>query len=102
MSITYETRRESFGEAMESAKTRQMKIYMCLDMYGAMTSDEIMDKLGYTDPNSVRPRLTELKQMGKVEACGKKLNRLGTLNIALWKVKEKAAPDGANIEDGKG
>ncbi len=103
MSITSETRREAYYESLETAKNRRDEIYLLLNRYGPMTSEEIMDCLGCTNPNCVRPRLSELKEAGLIEACGKKLAKCGKVHIAVWKVAEieRAAPDGANIEDGK-
>lgn len=88
MSITEETRREAYYESQNKAPTRRYEIYRLLKEKGPMTSDEIMDKLGYTSPNSVRPRLTELKQAGLIETCGKKLAKCGKVHIAVWQVVE--------------
>lgn len=36
-----------------------------------LTDREIMERLGYTDPNSTRPRVTELVKSGVLRECGK-------------------------------
>ena len=89
MSITAETRREAYYESQNQAPTRRYEIYRLLKENGPMTSDEIMDALGYTSPNSVRPRLTELKQAGILETCGKKLSKCGKVHIAVWQVTDE-------------
>lgn len=83
MSITYETRREAY-ERVEP-KSIRMKITKLLIERGAMTSTEIMDHMGYTNPNTVRPRLTELKADGVIQAIGKRKNRYGA-NEAVWEI----------------
>lgn len=67
MSITRQTRNASYRKLNPLA--RQAKI---LEVLGnkEMTSREIATVLGYTDMNAVRPRITELVAMGKIEVCG--------------------------------
>lgn len=88
MSITEETRREAFYESQNTADTRKKEIYGVLERYGPMTSEEIMDCLGFSNPNCIRPRLTELKEEGLIETCGKKLAKCGRIHIAVWQVTE--------------
>ena len=57
MSITAETRRES---------------------------EEIMFGMGFSEPNQVRPRLTELKALGLVKATEKRRSRRTGKNTAVW------------------
>ncbi len=83
MSVTYETRREAY-ERVEP-KSIRMKITRLLTDEGAMTSSEIMDRMGFTNPNTVRPRLTELKADGVIQAVGKRKNRYGA-NEAVWEI----------------
>ncbi len=35
-----------------------------------MTDREVMERLGFTDPNAVRPRITKLVAIGLLEECG--------------------------------
>mgnify|MGYP002569865369 CR=1 FL=1 len=96
MSITEETRREAYYEAEQMAPTRRRIIYGALKKYGPQTADELMDRLGYNDPNCVRPRLTELKQAGLIEAVGRRTSRRTGKSGAVWQVTEieRAAPGG--------
>ena len=52
MSITQETRREAY-ERVEPRSIR-MKIADLLASEGGMTSSEIMERMGYANPNTVR------------------------------------------------
>lgn len=83
MGYTEECRREAFERA--ERESIRMKITKLLTEDGAMTSSEIMEKMGYTNPNTIRPRLTELKQDGVIQAVGKRKNRFGT-NEAVWEI----------------
>lgn len=83
MSITQETRREAY-ERVEPRSIR-MKITDLLTNEGGMTSSEIMERMGYSNPNTVRPRLTELKADGVIQAAGKRKNRYGA-NEAVWEI----------------
>jgi hypothetical protein len=69
---------------------RQWLIFGILEQYGAMTAREVCSKLGSDDMNYVRPRLTELVQMGKIEIIGKKRDSVTNRNTSVYQViKEK-------------
>lgn len=85
MSVTAETRRQAYYESRESAPSRKKLIYQTLEERGPMTANELMEWLGYTDPNCVRPRLSELKEEGLVVAERTKRNRQGRA-VALWEL----------------
>ena len=104
MSIPEETRREAYYESLEDAPTRRKVIYQKLRESGPMTAETLMAVMGYMNPNSVRPRLTELKEQGLVRAVGKAHNRAGK-NVTLWEAIppediESAAPGGNDTESG--
>ena len=65
---------------------RQWLIYGILEQYGAMTAREVCIRLGSDDMNYVRPRLTELVQMGKVEIIGKKKDTATNRNTSVYQV----------------
>ena len=88
MSITEETRREAYYEAEQLAPTRRRIIYGALKKYGPQTADELMERLGYDDPNCVRPRLTELKKEGLIEALGRRTSKRTGKSGAVWQVVE--------------
>ena len=90
MSITQETRRESY-EAVKP--TTQQRRVIILDILGdqSMTATEIAEMLyvrGVTpfyERNFAAPRLTELKAEGKVKTVGKRLCGKTGRKIAVWK-----------------
>jgi len=90
VSITQETRRESYEVVKPTAHQRRAVI---LEILGdrEMTANEIAETLykkGITpfyERNFAAPRLTELKAEGKVTTVGKRLcNRTGRM-ISVWK-----------------
>lgn len=83
--ITHETRKEAYETA-----PRLIRRQAVLEALGKdrLTAREIMSKMGFTDPNSVRPRVTELMQDGIIEACGKKKDAVTRKTVAIFKIKE--------------
>lgn len=69
MKITHETRRESFEQLDPSG--RKAAILTELER-GDGTALEIMRRMGFTDPNRVRPRLNELDRAGYIFQIGKR------------------------------
>lgn len=65
---------------------RQWLIYEILEEYGSMTAREVCEKLGSNDMNYVRPRLTELVQMGKVEIIGKKKDTATNRTTSVYQI----------------
>ena len=64
---------ESFHTQKESgsAVSYRMGIFQTLTTRGApMTDRELMEELGATDPNYVRPEVTRLKQLGVIREAG--------------------------------
>jgi predicted ArsR family transcriptional regulator len=90
MSITNETRRESYEAVKPTAHQRRAVI---LEILGdrEMTANEIAEilYLGGVTPhyerNFAAPRLTELKAAGKVKTVGKRLCPKTGRKIAVWK-----------------
>lgn len=82
MGIPEETRRESY---IQRPVTRAEKI---LDFMGEreLTARQIARGMGFSDPNAVRPRLTELKSEGRVKAVGKAKNDLTGRIESIWRV----------------
>lgn len=96
MSITEETRREAYYDSRTLAITRRQVVYSALKKYGPQTVDELMERLGYNDPNCIRPRLTEMKKDGLVETCGKRTSKRTGKTTAVWQVAEiKEVPGSA-------
>lgn len=85
MSITSETRRESYESVQERLPRMQERILSVLKERGAMTAEEIMREIGTSNPNCVRPRLTELSRKGRIRASEKKMGGNGR-KTAVWEV----------------
>lgn len=87
--ITQETRKGSYLEILPKRESRRQIILSLLDQ-GPMTASEITEALlqqgviRYYDRNFAAPRLTELKQAGRVAVVGKRIcPRTGKL-VAVW------------------
>ena len=89
MSITDETRRESYEAVRPTAQRRRDAILEILEE-GDMTANEIAEALhknGHTphcERNFAAPRLTELKGEGKVNVVGKRVCEKTGRNLAVW------------------
>lgn len=91
--ITKETRRESYDAILPKAKERARLV---LETLGgrSMTVSEITEelvsagKIPYFNRNYVAPRLTELKDMGIVETCGRRKATRSNATEAVWRRKE--------------
>lgn len=93
MSITDETRRDSYIETLPKTNDRKSLIKYLLQIKD-MTAHELTEQLlilgliPYYDRNFVSPRLTELKEAGQVEVVGKKYSKRTDRNVAVWAIKE--------------
>lgn len=84
--ITEETRRESYFITKEKVTDKRSKEILKVLGNKEMTANEIRKVLGYSDLNAVRPRLTELKDKGIIEAVGKKYDKDTKRSVAMFKV----------------
>ena len=90
MSITQETRRESY-EAVKPTIMRRRAVILEILGNREMTATEIAEMLyirGVTpfyERNFAAPRLTELKAEGKVKTVGKRFSGKTGRNSAVWK-----------------
>lgn len=93
MSITDETRRDSYIEVLPKTNDRKSLIKYLLQIKD-MTAHELTEQLlilgliPYYDRNFVSPRLTELKEAGQVEAVAKRYCERTDRQVAVWKLKE--------------
>jgi hypothetical protein len=87
---TRETRRESYAAILPKIKKRSTQI---IDTLGdrEMTASEITEELvtagivPYFNRNYVAPRLSELKDMGIVETCGRRKSTRSNATEAVWR-----------------
>lgn len=93
MSITRETRRASYAGIKNQTGPRRTLILELLER-SPMTAHELTEELlslgliPYYDRNFVSPRLTELKEAGKVEVVVKKYCQRTDRQVAVWAIKE--------------
>ena len=50
-----------------------------------MTARQIAYKLGFSDLNAVKPRLTELRKAGKIKAIGKAYDETTQRNVTVYR-----------------
>lgn len=90
MSITKETRRESFYAILPTLTQRQRTVLQILRECGDLTAQEIASELfrrritPTDERNFAAPRLTELCDMGAVKAFGKKKCAKTGRNVTVW------------------
>ena len=94
--ITTETRRESYDAILPKVKDRARLVLETLGSR-SMTVSEITEELvaagriPYFNRNYVAPRLTELKDMGIVETCGRRKATRSDATEAVWRRTEVRA-----------
>lgn len=87
---TRETRKASYNAVLPKVNDRCRLILKTLGNK-EMTVSEITDELvaageiPYYNRNYVAPRLTELKEMGVVETCGRRKSTRSDANEAVWR-----------------
>ena len=87
---TMETRRESYTAIQPKVNKRSNLILATLGTK-EMTVSEIAEELvkagvvPYFNRNYVAPRLTEMKDMGIVETCGRRKSTRSNANESVWR-----------------
>jgi len=90
MNISGETRRESYHAVLPNINIRQEVVLKILKEWGDMTAQEIAYILHWSgltpsdERNYAAPRLTELKQAGKVRETGKKICDRTGRTVTVW------------------
>ena len=80
-SVTQTTRKESW---LQRPTPRATQILYTLGNR-TMTARQIATEMGFSDLNAVKPRLTELQSMGRIEAINKGYDELTGRNVAIWR-----------------
>lgn len=92
MSITEQTRNESYDELRKSLPSKQEVVMFILNHSDEMTAREVaedMFHMGFTNTrerNNAQPRLNELVKKNLVEVVGKTHDKVTNRNVALYKV----------------
>lgn len=84
MDICRQTRRESYKALNPNARYAQ--ILDVLKDGEELTAREIMQRLNYTDTNTVKPRLTELRMMNMVKVIGKRKCTATGKTVSVYKI----------------
>ena len=87
MSITTECRRE--GNRKVDRQTRYKQILSTLQDK-EMTAREIAYALHFSDLNAVKPRLTELRDKGIVEAIDRRKDPITNVEVTVYRRAENA------------
>jgi hypothetical protein len=87
---TRETRRASYEAVLPKVNDRCTLILETLgtrEMTVSEITDQLVDagRLPYFNRNYVAPRLTELKDMGVVETCGRRKSTRSNATEAVWR-----------------
>jgi hypothetical protein len=93
LTITNETKRESYESIQPLLGQRQLEVYTVLRSYGPFgaTANELatlMAVFGYfpkPERNFVHPRLNELVEMGRVEVAGKRKCNVSGRTCAVYR-----------------
>lgn len=91
--ITKETRRQSYDAIVPKVKERARLVLETLgnrEMTVSEITEELVKtgKIPYFNRNYVAPRLTELKDMGIVETCGRRKATRSDATEAVWRRTE--------------
>lgn len=92
MSITHETRLESYLRILPNLSERQAQVLSCLAEYGAATANELAQYMTdkgifpYFSRNFVHPRLNELVKLGEVKVVGKRRDSITDRTTSVYMV----------------
>ena len=87
---TKETRRESYDAILPKVKERARLILETLgskEMTVSEITEELVNsgKIPYFNRNYVAPRITEMKDMGILETCGRRSSTRSSATEAVWR-----------------
>lgn len=68
---------------------KQLEVFELLAKENNLTDSEIMQMLGYKDPNKVRPRRKELVDLQLIEENGKRACNVTKINVYQWRMRKK-------------
>lgn len=64
----------AYASSHDTLSRREQDIHHVLLKHGAMTDREVMTKLGFVDPNTTRPRITQLIKSDWASECGEAID----------------------------
>lgn len=81
--ITNLTRRESYLKRPINPRSKEILITLGTR---SLTARQIAKEMGFSDLNSVKPRLTEMAEQGIVHTVGTMKDELTGRSVALWRI----------------
>lgn len=67
----HENSLQAYRQTAPARLTRTQVIMQWIAGRGPVTDRQVMQGLGFSDPNKVRPRITELVDLGDLVECGR-------------------------------
>ena len=67
---------------------RELDILGILQRHGALTDREVMEYLGFKDPNAARPRITDLIKRRLVVECGNTKDKLTGKTVRVTRIED--------------
>ena len=80
-----DTSHEAAAAIADETSLLRARALTTLKRHGALTADEVASHMGET-VLSVRPRITELSQLGQVRDSGERRPNISGRNAIVWKV----------------
>lgn len=89
---------KAYREAFDALQGRKRKVFNYLAMYGAQTDRQVMDGLGYSDMNNVRPRITELMADNLADEVGHTKCPVTQRQVRVVKAITECKPNDAQMQ----
>lgn len=89
---THPHSRLAFQEGLKGPfSERCQAILDCLNRFGPLTDREVMARLGFSDTNTTRPRITEMLSTGVLEEAGEKIDLTTKKLVRIVRIKQSQA-----------
>jgi len=84
-----ETSRKAAGAIIPQLSKLHEQVLAVFQREGALTDEELEKQPEFwtCSPSTVRKRRSELFQMGKLVACGERMNARGSATMTVWRLK---------------
>ena len=89
MRQTRETSLQAYRELQPKLGDREQTVLIGFNAYPNSTDLEIADKLGFKDPNRIRPRRNKLVKLGLIVDAGRRECSISHMTAHIWRVAKK-------------
>ena len=72
---------EAYAKATQALTGRRRMVHQLIEQHGPMSDRQVRDRLGFSDMNAVRPRISELVDLGLLEEVGRRQEDGHTVRI---------------------